>query len=152
MGAEGSLLCWGKVSGAGIWTDSAFHVLSALGADVNNRVLLYKPNTNNTLTWLYTAGGTINTATITTTTTDWFNMLITWSKSNNRVRLYFNGVKQGADLTGLGVWAGALAAAWSAIGSQSSSAASSPWSGLLTLNAAWNKELTAGEAAFVGIL
>lgn len=151
-GAEGSLVCWGKVSSAGVWTDAAFHVLSALGADASNRVLLYKPNTDNTLTWLYASGGTGNTATITASPTGWFSIGITWSKSNNRVRRYYNGVQQGANLTGLGVWAGALASAWSAIGSQSSLSASSQWSGNLAHNAAWKAELTAAEMLSIGLL
>lgn len=146
-GAEGSLFCWAKVSTVGVWTDTAFHVVSALGADVNNRILIYKPNTNNTLTWLYNAGGISLTNVMTTSTLDWFSMGITWSKSKDRVRRYFNGVQQGADITGLGVWVGALNSSWSAIGSQSSLAASSTWSGFLGHNATWKIELAPAEVA-----
>ena len=59
---------------------------------------------------------------------DFFGIEITWSKSNDRVRAFSEGVQQGIDLNGLGVWAGTLDSTTSLIAA-SSNAPLNPWDG-----------------------
>lgn len=148
----GSLVIWVLPLNAAFWTDGGFHVFAAMGADINNRLLLFKTNTNNTLSFLYTAGGVGANPTAAASLLTWFSMGMTWDKTANQLKAYLNGVQQGATQPITGVWAGALNSSWSAIASQSSGAASSVHSGSLAHCAMWKVALTAAEMATVGIL
>jgi hypothetical protein len=107
---EGTIFVWAKVANAGIWIDGLVRYVIRLAVDAtnNNSVRIVKATPANLLAIEYGAGGTLETRLITISTTDWFSAAITWSKSNDRVRAYLNGVQQGADMTALGVWAGSL--------------------------------------------
>lgn len=148
----GSLLVWVQVLNNAFWTDGNFHVFSALGADVNNRILLYKTNVNNQIQFFYTAGGVGFTVPVTFSSSAPFSMEITWNKAANKGVAYLNGVQQGSIQTVPGIWAGALNSSWSGIGSQSSIAASSSHSGWLSHNACWKIDHTPAEAARIGTL
>jgi hypothetical protein len=144
-GAEGTISAWAKVSGAGVWTDATFRRIFTFQADASNRIIAYRDTTNNTLAFLYAAGGTVETALITTSTTGWFHFALTWSKAAEQVKAYFNGAQSGPTLTALGVWSGSLAAANTMIGALSTAAQF--WSGLITNVAVWDTPLTAAEIA-----
>jgi hypothetical protein len=142
-GAEGTLAIWAKVSGAGIWTDGVQHEIVNLRADENNRVYLYKL-ANNQLHWRYSAGGTTKSVSLLVTPTDWFHMAITWSKTRDRVRAFYQGAQTGTSQTGLGTWVGSLNSSTSVIGAYNLDPLA-PWSGYLCHAAIWSAELTPGE-------
>lgn len=107
---EGTLAAWVKVSAAGVWTDGAARLIIRLAADTNNEVLIDKHTVNNQWLARYVAGGTSkSTAFASGGSLAWNHLAITYSKSGDAVKIYLNGVQQGATLTALGVWAGALA-------------------------------------------
>lgn len=143
-GAAGSIVIWMKVSGAGIWTDATLRNVIRLLVDGSNFIDIARTATNNTLRYIYVAGGTTEIRDVTTSSTDWMQIALTWSKANERVRAYFNGVQQGADLTALGVWAGSLASANCVIGAINT-AGTRPWSGYSSHYRLYNRELTADE-------
>lgn len=103
-GAEGTWFCWTKVESAAVYLDGLGHGTAISNVDVNNyaRLLLFAG------TWYFEhmAGGVYVSRTFITALTSWCLVAGTWSKSNDRIRVYLNGVKQGADLGGLGNWAG----------------------------------------------
>lgn len=142
----GSIVLWIKVTSSSVWTDGAVRAVVALGADTNNYVTIYKPAASNQLIFEYKAGATTVSRTVTNISdTGWINVAITWNKASNRVRAYVNGVQQGADVTGLGVWAGALSATGCVVGAFNTGA--NFWSGYLSHYRLYDVELTATQIA-----
>lgn len=144
-GAEGTVACWCRVSGAGVWADGQNRRVLVLQADASNNLLLTKTS-GGLLNWTYIAGGTPLVRTKTITPTAWFHLALTWSKSNDRVIAYYNGVQEGATLTGLGTWAGSLAASTTVLGS-TNSAGAFIWDGNLAHAAIWTSALSAAQIA-----
>lgn len=105
---KGALILFGKVSGAGVWTDGNNRYMGQLLADSNNSIIIIKSSTNNTIFCRYRAGGTNDAVSITTSTTDYFMVAITWDTTADQAKVYFNGVQSGSTQTGLGTWAGNL--------------------------------------------
>lgn len=144
---EGSLLIWMKIATAQ-WGDGIIKYAMNFRADVNNRVAIAKHSGANALQGLYVAGGTNKVVTYTTDGRETpFVVAITYSKSNDRVRFYFAGAQIGADLTGLGVWVGALASGYQNIGAQFAAASANSFVGDLANALYVPRELTASEVA-----
>lgn len=118
-GAEGSIFFWAKIA-ADQWSDAAIHHLFILrGDDFNNQVRVYI-GSNGLFYYQYIAAAISESLSFTCGLTDWMHIGITWSKSNERVLIYFNGSYLGA-LTALGIWSGVLAADYANIGTVSTS-------------------------------
>ena len=79
-------------------------------------------------------------------------MAITWNKAQDRVRAVLNGVQAGADMTTLGVWVGALANGFSAIGNFTSAGGANFWDGYIKYVGLWNTELTVAEIATLAVV
>lgn len=151
-GQLGSVIIWGKVSAAGVWTDGTARRLIYLAADTNNRVSLVKAAANNEIDWLYVAGATSKSAGITSfSPSGAFCAGLTWDKAGDAVKFYVNGVQSGATQTGLGTFAGSLAAATTLIGAISTAPAN-VWSGILAHGAIFNRALTAAEMLQASII
>lgn len=106
-GAEGTLMLWAKVVNAEVWTNGVTSCFGALFTDASNEIELLKSNTNNTLRFYYRAGGTAaKDRSITVSPIEWFSIVMTWSKSDNQVRTYYNGLEQLTPMTTLGTWVG----------------------------------------------
>lgn len=148
---EGTLMVWAKANNAGMWTDSTTRRLVYLSADVNNRIIINRDTTANTLSIFYIAGGTNKNRAITISSTAWNCYVITWSKSADEVKVYLNGVQQGATLTGLGTWAGSLLSTTTQIGAQDTSG-TNPWFGWLAHVAIGNRALTGAEVAALAVV
>ena len=116
-GAEFTVELWGACTAA-MLTDGQWRNLIYISVDVNNRVVLQKSNVNNLFYGVYVAGGVNLNRSFTMSDTKWHHWAITGSKINNQVKIYLDGVQQGATLVGLGVWAGALVANGNCIGAQ----------------------------------
>ena len=134
-----------KAVNAAWWNAVATSRQFTIAADVNNRVLCnLASGAPNVLALSYTGGGTTDVLSIPTSTTSPFVVTLTVSKSNDRIRIYKDGVKVGADATGVGSWTGALAATTAVIGAASTggTAGHAGWiSNLFILN----KEATQAE-------
>ena len=142
---EGTALVWFKVSGAGVWTDGLQRFLIRLSDGVANTVLIEKYSTNNTIRSQYLANGTVVTADATYSGTGWTQVVLTWSISNNQVKVYVNGSQSGSTLTGLGSpWNGNLSSTLAAIGAGGSSG-TAVWSGLINDVHLYPRALSAAE-------
>lgn len=143
---EVTVLAWCKMPSAAL-TDGVTRRALNIGADSNNVVRISKPNTNNNLSVSYVAGGTNKVVTkASVTTTDWFHIGLTASKSADQVKMYYNGIQDGSTLTALGVWAGALASTLTVIGAGSTVPAA-PWNGWIVHLGVWARALSAAEVA-----
>jgi len=144
----GTVMIWGKVSSAGIWTAGDYRWCVSFRADSDNNVQLFKTNAagNNELIASYKAGGTTTRVDIVTTTTDWFHLAITWNVSSDVVKVYFNGSQTGGDQSGLGSWSGNIAVDNTKIGAFAA-VPTYPWDGWLAHLAIWTTDLSAAEVA-----
>jgi hypothetical protein len=134
--AEGALMVWAKVSGAGVWTDGGTRTIVGLRADVDNRIVFEKTGTNNNLFMRYNAGGVVEVESVTISTLEWFCLIITWSVADDEVQYFLNGAKQGETDTVLGTWAGGLATNETMFGSLNT-APFWIWDGNLAHGALW---------------
>lgn len=104
------------------WNAAASSRQFTLAADGSNRFLMAMgAGTPNTINATWTGGGTSSSRAIATSVTVPFVVTITVSKSNNRMRIYKDAVKQGTDATVTGTWTGALANTTTVIGAASTS-------------------------------
>lgn len=147
-GAEGSLLLWGKVSAAGVWTDATTRSLFRLNvSDVTSLVDVQRTTTDGTIRNRYTAGSTAKARNVAPlSTTGWFHLAMTWSKANDRINNYLDGAAFGATITGLGTWGGTIT---DVIIGATALTPSQVWSGYLQDVILFNRELTAAEVASV---
>lgn len=153
VNTSGTLFAWCKVTNAAIWTDGAIHTVVEIGADVNNRVIIYKTTANGQLEFQHLAGGTSKALTLTTNAPlGWFSVAITWDKTADQVKAYFNGAQVGSTQTGLGVWVGSLAAAWTALANERSTVALDTWAGYEAHIATWKVALSGADILNLGVL
>jgi hypothetical protein len=116
-GAEGSLLIFARVSGAGVWADATIRWLARIAVDDNNRVEIYKHSDANRLFWRHSGGGTSTTVNITShSPTAWTHYGMTWSLAANEMKAYLNGAQYGATQGGVGAWAGTPGASLTRVG------------------------------------
>lgn len=143
-GQEGFILALCKVTPAA-WTDGAAHYLVRFYIDASNNVTIYKSSVNNQLGYSYTGGGTggsVNKDSV--TSTGWLLLGITWSRSNNVARGYFNGTQVGTDKT-VGTWTGSLGSAYCVIGGSRTDITGSPWKGNIQTVILGNRLATPAE-------
>jgi hypothetical protein len=143
-GQEGSFVVWTKVSSA-TWADTSVRkYLFTFWADANNNVRVYIGGAANRIDWVYMAGGTLESSTVAETSTDWLQIGITWSKTDDEVKFYVNGVQAGATRTGLGAWSGSPLSTNAVLGALNNTPLQS-WEGLIAHAALWKKALTGAE-------
>jgi hypothetical protein len=142
--AEGTVLTWAKVSGAGVWSDGGNRQLFYTKYDTTNQLMIRKSTSENELYFYTRMGGTVKAVQVSLSTVDWFCAAVTWSKTANQVKAFVNGVQQGSTQTGLGTWNPAnLIACWF-IGSANSSPAN-VWDGNLAHQAIFDRALAPAE-------
>ena len=143
-GAAGTIAAWAKVNAAGIWTDGSWNYIARLAVDNNNEIKLIKTNTNNRLEFTYNAGATSKTVyKDSMTETGWMHLALTWDKTADQVKAYYNGSQEGTTQTTLGTWAGSLSNA--RIGAYN--ATLFRWHGWLADVALWTSALDADTIA-----
>lgn len=150
-GAEGTLLTWGRVFNVGVWTDNVYRALAMLRVDGTNYVQLYKSGgAGNPLVGYYNAAGSNRFISIDIEPLTFYTLGITWSAAADEVRVFYNGVQQGATLNGIGIWAGNLAATRTVIGDNSTGNLW-PWSGWLAHGLIYNAPQPPTSMAYLGI-
>jgi hypothetical protein len=108
-GAIGSMVCFGKLYDASVWSDGADREIINIKADNNNWLRFYKQVTNNTIRAWISIGGVTKTITVgSISTTDWFQLALTWqdSANGNAAKLFLNGSQIGTTQMGFGAWSG----------------------------------------------
>lgn len=103
-----SLMCWGKVQSASVWTDGVNRNALQFFVDGNNNAALYKDAGSNQIQSVYVAGSTAKFAVpALAQPTSWFHMAMTVTKSGDALISFFNGVPSGP-ATSLGSFAGSI--------------------------------------------
>lgn len=141
--SAGTAMGWMKVSAAGIWTDGVIRYLMRLETNTSNYVRLYKHSTNNTVALHTNFGGTFKGLNPGSTSVDWIFAAVTWDKTADEIRGYYNGAQVSPTLTGLGTWSAQPGVNF--IGAASASA--NVFSGWLAQCAIWTRALTPAEVA-----
>jgi lysophospholipase L1-like esterase len=110
-GAEGGISVWVEPS-ASLLTDGVFRRICEFIVDAQNKVLITRSNVNGQIYAQYTAGNVTKYLYLYgLNTTGKMNIILTWNKALDRVRLYFNGRQYRAAAGSLGTWVGALTGA-----------------------------------------
>jgi len=150
-GQELSIAVWCRVLNAAVWADGGARRWLHFQVDANNSIHLTKQATANRLEWTYVAGATASQIIKTGfSSTDWFHMGLTASKSADQMIAYLNGVQEGAIQTGLGTFAGTLAAANTVIGADNATPTLIT-SGYEALVAVWTTPLSRWEIADLAV-
>lgn len=144
----GSAMLWFKVDSA-VWTDGTIDTSLRIFADATNYIRFAKSNAANTFFVEWMGGGASSSRSKSTSTTSWTCVILTWNKASNRLRMYWNGVQEGADVAMGGVFVGAMANAY--LGN-TSAGTTNPFNGLMAHVAVWNFELTADEVTALSTL
>lgn len=149
-GLEGSAFVWCKVLNSGVWTDGTARGIFLFGIDNVNYIRAIRSTTNNVITLSHRFGAAaINKNSGSLTTTEFFQLAMTWSYSNNRLKCYINGVDQGAAATGLGNWSGNLDATNYCAIAGLATTPTNVFTGWLAHLFLFNRELSAAEVASI---
>lgn len=109
--------CWLKMDKATDWASASQFLVFVIGADNNNKYLVFKLSAN-TMQYLSARGGSSTSRNRSTSELVWIHAGLTASKSANIYRAYYNGIQVGVDQALAGTWAGALASSFTQIGAQ----------------------------------
>jgi len=142
-GAEGTLITWIKITDAATWTDGTNDIFALLRVNDSNYIRVMKTSLN-AIEMTYIGGGTVDQINILTPSSAigsaWAQIAVTWSASNNRIRIYLNG--QLSETGGmLGTFTGTMTAA--RLGSNYTD--DLHWKGQQAQTGLWTIELTATE-------
>lgn len=146
---KGTMMIWGKMANAGVWTDGALREAFYLSADANNEALpCLKLNTSNTLLGGYRAAGTLDSVSTTSIagSTAWHQYVVTWDKTAEQMIWYIDGAQVGTTQVTLGTWTLNLSSTRCCIGAQTTTPAQT-WNGYLSHAALWSVALSAPEVA-----
>jgi len=132
------------------WANATARGFVRLMVDAGNLVSIQKDGANS-LNFYYVAGGTTKTVPRTTVETGWLLPGITWSKSNDRMKTYFDGGQVGQTQVGLGVWTGVLAPTNTVFGALTATP-TGVWDGWEAYVAVVKREATPAEMARVAEL
>lgn len=151
-GFNGNLLTfaiWWKVSAAGDWTDGTNRDVVSFYIDANNYIEMNKGTVNNTFRILMRSGAVQKNIDSTAyANTDWNLLVWTNTDAGDEQKWYMNGLQLGTTQTGIGTWAGNLAAASTALGNSGTGVAKD-WKGYLAHAAIWDRILTSTELALL---
>ena len=103
-GAEGTMMCWAKVNASAVWVDNAERTIMRIENDGGDQLLIRKA-ADNDIDWTRVNGGT-DTRSKTATPTAWTHLALTWSETGDWIIAYYNGVQEGATISGVGTWTG----------------------------------------------
>jgi len=151
-GAEGTAIIWAKVFDVGVWTDETSRYWLRFLADTQNTVWIGRIGLDERYHHRYEAGNvpeTVNKTGI--TTTDWMLAGITWSKTADEFKAFYNGTQISTTQTGLGTWVGTLASAFAVIGATENDA-TAPFFGWLAHCAVCDRSLTPTQMADLAIV
>jgi hypothetical protein len=150
-GDEGTAVVWAKVANSGVWTDGTYrfmvHISVGSGESTNGSIFLRRNNVNGMIEASYAAGGVDKYIYIPTgSPLGWFQFVMTWSKSRDEFKAYFNGVQSGSAITGLGTWVGNLDSTYTVLGMRGTGG-SNAWSGLINDVRLYTRALSQDEIA-----
>lgn len=149
-GQEGSFMLWAKVYNAGVWSDSTHRWLYAIGVDTNNQVYLQCPTAVNNLYARYRAGGTLESTTLTTSSTAWMQIIQTWSLTAHQYIVYLNASPKTPEVN-LGTWVGNLVVEKCVLG-DNGLIHTYPWHGWIAHAAVFDKVLTPAQVTDLAVV
>lgn len=149
-GNEGTILAWLKMNALATWTDGIRRDIVMILANGNNFVTFRKAAANNRIEFYYSAGGVLETISLLgASDVDWIPAAITWSKSADRVKAYWNNSEVLPDRNTLGIWAGLPAITTTLIGA-STTAPTFEFHGWLGPVLLYTEALTLTELQYLG--
>jgi len=146
---EFSVMACAKVANVGVWTDGLYRYVFKSYATGSNTVEIYRYAGDNNFMFRLKAGGITETILEDyLTTVDWMHLLMTVSKSDDRVIGDMDGIAVNVGSPDLGTWVGDPSNIY--IGAANSTPAT-PWYGWLQYIALIDRVLTPAEAKTVAL-
>jgi hypothetical protein len=150
---EGTANIWLKPIDANVW-DDVLRRIFYISADAENRIYAQATGAG-TVNIAYEAGDVTENITFSPSGAEWRMWTITWSTSadggNGEVKVYRDGVQEGATQAIGGTWVGSLASNNTIIGATSTTPAN-VWDGYLAHTALWKTPLTAPQIASLAVV
>lgn len=144
-GEEGTILLWHVVFAATVWTDATLRHLFNIESGTHQ--IRIGTDGGGGLSYLYSTVGSV-AHTHSTTTTAWFAAMMTWSRTNNQVIRYFDGVQTGATVAmPAASWTAGLPNAWLGARFSGGGGVANGYLGHVCL---WNTPLSAAAALDLG--
>jgi peptidoglycan/xylan/chitin deacetylase (PgdA/CDA1 family) len=153
--SEGTKSVWIKILDPAVWSDGAIRTISRIGVNATdaNQIIMQKTATANQLVMNYRAGGTTKQRAINgQSSTDWINLILTWSVSADTVKAYINGSDGGVTVTGLGTWSGNIGSSCFCCGVGDTVNKANDWIGSMSDVLILNRAATPAEAAKIFFL
>lgn len=150
-GAEGTIMLWIRVSNSSVWNDSSQRYLIRMFMNSTNEIRILKTANNNQIATERKGSGIAKTALITISSTNWIQIVLTWSITENKQCTFVNGLQVGSTLTDLPAITGILTNTGTIIGSLSTSP-SLVWFGSIAHVAIWSYALNPTTIANLGVV
>lgn len=142
---EGSISFGVKMSSGDVWADGETRRILNLIALNDNEIGIVKDPIANRIVATYKANNITESLIVDSVVyTDWFSVILTWSLSNDRVRLYINKTLS-ANSSTLGTFTGPSISTATLAGNYSTSSPTQSWSGYMSDILIVNKEMTQAE-------
>jgi lysophospholipase L1-like esterase len=149
--SEFSIITWVKIPSA-VWAATGYQYIIRFYSDGSNDISIHVGNSAGVIRMGYTAGGTTRYRDKSSmSSTDWLCLALTVSKSNDRLRPFFNGSQYLADIAELGSWAtpGNFNSNVCSLGSRYGDSFSLGINANIGPTAVWSIELTPAEVALL---
>lgn len=144
-GSCGTVTFWFKPTNRAVWEDGQNRRLFGIGTDEQNYLVIQRTGALQQLLQVeYRADDVshvISTIAFGKRTT-WSSLTLSWSRKNDRLRFYLDGVQIMGTQTGLGAWQGAAQAIYAAA---ADTTPAEVWDGSMAMIGLWDRELSRGE-------
>ena len=148
-GAELTIMIWLRVTDASVWTDVA-RTAVFFRADSSNYIeLTLRGDGPNLMVRRVGSGTSSQIITGAQSGVGWRCLQVTISETADEMKLFINGVQEGATATGLGAWVGPPASTVSTLGARNQ-IGTQEWAGGLALEGVWNAALSDSKIASLG--
>jgi hypothetical protein len=152
-GSEGSMIIWVKAIDANFWTDNStrwfVRVRGSTGGGSVHTMWLQKTSANN-VSWQRQANGSTQGFNESQTPTGWFSMGMTWSETDDELKMYYNGDLRDTD-SSIASWTDTtLQSNTVALGSQQNTSGVEVMDGWLQHFAVWDTPLSEAQMSMIG--
>ena len=143
-GSAGTVLAWVRVHDSSVWSSGVERFIISLRS-TTGFINISVRGQNSAVRFLYPGVASYD---LSTSTTDWFSVGLTWDASANEQKCYFNGAQVGTTKTGITSFWAALYSYYNVIGASNAYGPGS-FDGSAAHAALWTRALSAAELAAV---
>jgi hypothetical protein len=149
-GDETTIMVWGRVFDAGVWTDGNFRFVNRLSSGATYYYDQFKFDANNKFQVRRRAGGSVSVDDTPFSSVNWFHSVHTCSRIADEYKYFRDGSQIGTTQAGMTAWANNLLNTQTVIGAQTTAPVLA-WYGWLAHCAIWDTPLTPTQIADLAV-